>query len=124
MATATTGTLTRNTEPHQKCSRSHPPITGPRMMPNPATPAHTPMARPRSRAGNTLVMMERVEGMIRAPPIPMAAREAISTLAEPAKAEATEPATNTSRPMFRASFRPNRSPRAPMVRRSPANTST
>ncbi len=67
-------------------------------------------------------MMDRVEGMIRAAPIPMAAREAIRTSGAPAKAEAPEPATNTSRPALRVSLRPNRSPRAPMVSSSPANT--
>lgn len=99
-------------------------MTGPRRVPRAATPAHTPIACPRSLGGNTLVMMESVEGMIRAPPIPMTAREAIRTSAEPAKAAATEPDTNTRSPAFRASFRPNRSPRAPMVSRSPANTRT
>ena len=29
MATSTTGTLTMNTDPHQKCSSSQPPVTGP-----------------------------------------------------------------------------------------------
>ena len=67
--------------------------------------------------------MDRVEGMIRAAPIPMAARAVIRTSAEPAKADAAEAAAKTSRPALRASLRPNRSPAAPMVSSSPANTS-
>ena len=86
MATATTGRFTWNTDPHQKRPNSQPPITGPRTIPSPATPAHTPMARPRSFSGNTSVMIERVDGMISAAPIPIAAREPIRTSAEPANA--------------------------------------
>src|SRR5947199_10655498 len=38
-AKITTGTLTRNTEPHQKWVSSQPPTTGPIPMPSPDTPA-------------------------------------------------------------------------------------
>ena len=37
-----------------------------------------PMARPRSSGGNTLVMIDRVAGMMNAPPMPMSARVPIS----------------------------------------------
>ena len=43
-ATATTGTLIISTEPHQKCSSSQPPVTGPRATARPAVAAHTAIA--------------------------------------------------------------------------------
>ncbi len=62
------GTLTKKTEPHQKCSSSQPPAIGPRMIPMPDTPAQMPMARPRSLGGKMFVMIDSVAGMINAPP--------------------------------------------------------
>ena len=51
-ATMTIGTLTRNTEPHQKCSSSQPPSDGPRATPRPATPAQIADGlRPAPRVG-------------------------------------------------------------------------
>ena len=47
---ATIGMFTRKTEPHQKCSSSKPPVIGPSPMPSAETPAHTPIALPRSFA--------------------------------------------------------------------------
>ena len=71
------------TEPHQKCSSSKPPVIGPRPMPSADTPAQTPIALPRSAGSvNTLVMIDSVAGMMNAPPMPISARVAISTLAE------------------------------------------
>ena len=51
-------------------------------MPRPETPAQMPMARPRSSAGKTLVRIDRVAGMINAPPMPMIARVTISSLGD------------------------------------------
>src|SRR5947209_11153820 len=118
-AVRTTGTLTRKTDPHQKWSRRIPPTTGPKAIPSPDTPAHTPMARPRSSAGNTLVRIDSVDGMISAPPTPIRARVAVRRLAVPAKAEATEPAPKITRPHASAERRPNRSDRLPVVSRRP-----
>src|SRR6266511_62542 len=42
------GTFSRNTDPHQKFSRSHPPTMGPRGMPRLAIPVQSPMALTRS----------------------------------------------------------------------------
>ena len=53
-------------------------MSGPSTPARPAVPAHTPMALPRSRGGNTLVMIDSVAGMMNAPPMPMNARVAIS----------------------------------------------
>jgi hypothetical protein len=87
-------------------------------------PAQTPMARSRSAAGKVSVMIDRVARMIIAAPTPIAARVAISTSGEPAQADATEPATNTSSPRSSTSLRPKRSPSAPVVSSSPAKTRT
>jgi len=121
----TTGTLTRKTEPHQKCSSSQPPVTGPMATPRPETPAQMPMALARSAGSvKTLVRIDRVAGMISAPPIPMNARAPMSALAEPLKAARTEPLPKMASPTARARRRPNLSPRAPAVSRRLANTRT
>ncbi len=73
-AASTMGTFTRKTEVQSKCSRSQPPITGPMPTPSPATAAQMPIAFGRSFAGKTFVRIERVVGMISAPPMPIAAR--------------------------------------------------
>ena len=44
--TITTGTLTRNTEPHQKCASRSPPISGPTAVNVPPTPDQTEIAVP------------------------------------------------------------------------------
>ena len=98
----TIGTLTMKIEPHQKCSSRKPPVIGPRPMPSADTPAHTPIALPRS-AGfvKTLVMIESVAGMMNAPPTPISARVAINALADGASAESSEPVPKIASPMVR-----------------------
>ena len=98
--------MIRNTEPHQYRVNSQPPTTGPIPIPRPETPAQIPIARPRSSAGKTFVRIDSVEGMINAPPMPMIARVKISIVADPANADATEPAPNTSSPAASAYRRP------------------
>jgi hypothetical protein len=122
-AATTIGTLMRKTAVQPNCSSRKPPLAGPMPTPRPATAAQIPIAFGRSRAGKTFVRIESVVGMISAPPMPMTARLAISTSAEVAKAEASDPAPNTTRPDTSAPRRLKRSPRAPMVRSSPAKTS-
>ena len=73
-----TGTLIRKTEPHQKFSSSAPPTTGPIATARPTAPAQTPMALPRSRGSKTFEMIDRVDGMTAAPPMPSSARAQIS----------------------------------------------
>ena len=85
--------------------------------------AHIPMALPRSRSGKTLVMMDRVAGMMNAPPTPIEARLRISVSGESASADANEPSPKIRKPTWSAGRRPNRSPRLPAVSSSPANTS-
>ena len=61
----------------------------PMVPPAPAKPAQTPTARARPSGGKTLVMVDRVPGMMNAAPSPATTRAAISTLAEPAVAAHT-----------------------------------
>ena len=75
----TIGTLTMKIEPHQKCSSRMPPVIGPRPMPRADTPAQMPIALPRSSGSvKTLVMIDRVDGMMNAPPMPIRPRVTIS----------------------------------------------
>ncbi len=98
----TIGTFTMNTEPHQKCSSSTPPVMGPRPTPSADTPAHTPIARPRSAGSvKTFVMIDSVDGMMNAPPTPMSARVPMSIVADVAKADNADPVPNTARPNAR-----------------------
>ena len=95
----TIGTLTSSTAPHQKCWSRKPPVTGPSPTPMPDTPAHTPMARPRSRGSvKTLVMIDRVAGMISAPPTPMRLRQLMSALGSLDVAASAEPMPKMARP--------------------------
>src|SRR3954451_4636225 len=114
-ATITTGTFTKKTEPHQKLARSQPPTIGPVAIPRPDTPAQMPIARPRSCAGKTFVRIDRVDGMISAPPTPMSARLAINALDVPENADSVEPARKITRPTASAFLRPYRSDRLPVV---------
>ena len=112
-----------NTEVHDHCSSSTPAPRMPRTAPDPATPAHTPTARPRCAGGNPAVSIDSVEGMTSAAPAPANARAAISHAGSArnkgkadAKANNANPATSTPR-------RPYRSPIAPAGRTKHAKTS-
>ena len=100
----TIGTLTRKTDPHQKCGSRMPPVIGPRPTPRADTPAHTPMALPRSTGSvKTLVMIDRVAGMMQAPPTPIRARVAISMRGRAWPwPTAAEPVPKMARPMVRS----------------------
>jgi hypothetical protein len=83
------------------------------------------MACARSRASvKTLVRIDRVEGMMAAPPMPITARAPMSMPAEPANAAVAEPRPKMARPTWRAPRRPKRSASMPAVRSRLANTST
>ena len=71
-ATITTGTLTKKIEPHQKCSSSQPPLTGPAATAMPVTALQMPIALARSLGSrNTFVMIASVAGKMSAAPIPI-----------------------------------------------------
>ena len=78
----------------------------PSVPPAPAKPAQMPMARARSSGGNTLVMVERVPGMMSAPPSPVRARKAMSCPPEWARPDSREPVPKRTMPASSAPRRP------------------
>ena len=77
-------------------------MIGPIPIPSADTPAHTPMAFPRSRGlVNTFVMIDSVAGMMNAAPMPIRARVPIKTSADDANAESAEPIPKTASPKAR-----------------------
>ena len=95
---------------------------GPRAAPPAAMPAQMAMARARSWAGKTLVRIDSVAGMTKAPPRPITDRPAITAHVASPRAARSEPDRKISRPICRAPLRPKRSPREPPVKRKPAKT--
>ena len=77
-APAATGRLMKKIDCHETCSTSTPPSTGPIASASAETPAHVPIARPRSCGGKTFVMIDSVAGIMSAAPTPCAARPPIS----------------------------------------------
>lgn len=69
-------------------------------------------------------MTANATGRMMAPPIPIAARAAITTPAVSAHAAATEARPNRARPISISRLRPYRSASAPNVSIVPASTST
>ena len=123
-ATITIGTLTMNTEPHEKWSSRNPPVTGPRATATPAIADHRAIATARSFATvNTFVRIDSVAGMISAAPTPIKARAPMSWPALVDSAAARDDAPKITMPTVSAPLRPNRSPSAPKERSRPAKTS-
>ena len=116
------GTLTRNTDPYQKCPSIHPLRSGPIMPAAPLTPAQIAIAFVRSCAGNTFTRIERVEGMMNAAQPPMNARQAMICHIDVEADASSTPKKKPTRPSCSAPLRPYRSPIAPAVNSSPANT--
>ena len=124
-ATAITGTLIISTEPHQKCSSSQPPVTGPRATAMPAVAAQTAIAAARSLgAVKTLTRIASVAGNISAAPMPIAARQPISSPGLSDSAASAENRANRARPTCITPLRPTRSPRLPAAISRPAKTRT
>ncbi len=121
-AVATIGTLTKNTEPHQKCSSSQPLPTMPMAAPEPANPAQMAMARGRSSGGKTAARIDSVPGISSAAPRPWVARMAMRAPGSPAMVASSDIVPKIASPAISAPLRPKRSPTAPAVRSSPANT--
>ena len=98
-AAITTGTLIRNTEPHQKCLSSSPPIMGPKALPTMDRQLHRAIARLRSRSSSKVIRMSaRVAGIIVAAPIARIARAPINAPGVGANAAAREASPNNARP--------------------------
>lgn len=122
MTIATTTRATGSTKSHRQLATST--RAADRNMPStpppPATPVHTPMARPRSPSGKVEVMTARVTGMIIAAPTPLSRRAASMTSAEVASPAAAAATPKTARPVISTGLRPHRSPSAPSGSRSAA----
>ena len=102
--TIATGTLTKKIDCHDTCSTRKPPSSGPIASARPETPAHVPIALPRSSGGNALEMIDRVPGIISAAPPPCSRRPTTSQVCVWAKpmnallqANTTTPVRNTVR---------------------------
>lgn len=121
-ASTTTGTLKTKTAPHQKCSSSTPPSSGPSTMPSAVTAPQRPMAEARSSAEKTWTRIDRVPGMKNDPPTPISPRAAMTCHGSCAKAPSPEAMPKTTRPTTSIFLRPKRSEKLPAVSRTPAST--
>ena len=116
-----TGTAGRNTEPHQKCSSSAPPTSGPIAAPTEKLVIHTPTAKVRcAGSSNMLRISASVDGASVAPAIPSRARAAISCSGVVERAASTEAAPKAAAPISSSRRRPMRSPSVPIVISRPA----
>jgi hypothetical protein len=115
-------TLRAKNEFQENHSRSRPAPNRPSTAPPPATPTHTPTARPRSSAGNEVVITDKVVGITNAAPTPIPARRPIRTVGSDVNIAPRADSPNTARPPISVSRRPNRSPTAPANNSRPANT--
>ncbi len=77
-APTATGTFRKKIDCQLTLSTRKPPTTGPIASAIAETPAHVPIALPRSSGGNALVMIDSVAGIISAEPMPCTARQATS----------------------------------------------
>ena len=124
MASTTTGMLMKKIACQEKWSISMPPSTGLPTRPSMATEVQAAIALRRSSSSKTTMRMDSVDGMISAPPTPIATRTAIISPGLATKTAASDAAPNRSRPMIMTFRRPNRSPRLPEVSSRPAKTRT
>src|SRR5215216_6176212 len=122
-AAAANGTLTMKTADQSNHSSNSPPVSGPRPIPTAARAAQIAIALARSSPVKRLAMIESVAGMISAAPTPMAARTAITWSAESAISAPRLASPKIDTPVWRASFRPKRSPSVPKTSSRPAKTS-
>jgi hypothetical protein len=117
---AATGRLRKKIARQLTCSVSSPPTTGPIASASAETPAHVPIARPRSAGGKALVTIESVAGIMKAAPIPCTARLITSQASFGAKPAVADESANTLTPKKKARRRPKMSPRRPAVTSSTA----
>ena len=118
-----TGTLIRNTEPHQKCSSRKPPSTGPNAAPAENAEAQMPTAMLRSRGcGNRPRISARVAGASVAPATPSRARATINNSGVGAYAVTADTTPKSVAPQSSNFLWPMRSPMLPMVTNRAAST--
>ncbi|GAB3853811.1 hypothetical protein GCM10027610_084370 [Dactylosporangium cerinum] len=98
-------------------------MTGPPTRPTMATADQAVIALRRSFSSvKTVIRIDSVDGMISAPPTPIATRPATSCGGVSAKVAARLAAPKTASPMTRIRRRPYRSDRLPAISSGPANT--
>ena len=100
------GTLMKKIHRQEAASTSSPPRLGPSASEMPLTPPQKPMALPRSSGGKTLAMIDRVLGIIMAPPSPWTARKPISHPIPGARPQASEARVKTHSPTMKTALRP------------------
>ncbi len=102
-----TGRLIKNTDPHQKRSRSTPPMTGPIANPAANAAAKMPMAWALFfGSANNSLRTAKADGSRVAPAIPITARAAMSSSGVGAKAAAVEPRPKHAAPIMSSRRRP------------------
>ena len=117
------GTLTKNTEPHQNRDSSRPPASGPIAMPTPIVPPHTPTARARSRGSRkTSSRIDRPAGNGHRGTASHHGAKADQHAHAPRRAAPSEPAANTAKPARKTRLRPTRSAMLPATSSRPPNT--
>jgi len=122
-ARTATGRFSRKIDCHETCSTRKPPTTGPTASASALTPAHVPMALPRSAGGKAWETIDSVAGIMNAPPTPCTARQATSHASLWASAMSPLATAKTTTPTRNIRTRPNRSPRRPAVTSRTANAS-
>jgi hypothetical protein len=110
IAATPTGTLIQKIERQPAQATSTPPSTGPTARLSPFTPAHTPIARARSRGSvKTFATMDSATGLSIDPPIACSARNATSSPIDGAIPHSSEPRLNSASPVWNVRRRPIRS---------------
>jgi hypothetical protein len=111
----------RKTAPHQKCSSTMPPITGPTAPPAEKPATQMPMARVRSVSlRNMLRIKDSVDGASVAAERPSRARATMRSSAVGAKAAMSDIVPKHAAPIISNFRRPIRSPSVPIVISAPA----
>src|SRR5262249_38156442 len=108
------GSVTRNTEPHQKCSSSPPATSGPSAAIAPPNADHSAIAFVRASPGaHSAVMSARVVGYAIPADSPPMKRARTSTPMLGAYAARRHAGTESTTPLTHIVLRPYRSPTAP-----------
>ena len=116
------GRFTRKIHRHPKVSVSTPPSNGPRAAAELITAPQTPKAAARYLPRNVADTVDRVFGMIIAPPMPCNARAVSSMPASCDVAASNELATKITVPIWNTSLRPLASPSLPKGSSNAAST--
>jgi hypothetical protein len=114
-AAAATGTLRKKIDCQETLSTRKPPTTGPMASARALTPAQVPIALPRSWGGKALEMIESVAGIMKAAPMPCAARPPTNQASDCEKPMKALERPNTMTPKRNIRRRPKMSPRRPPV---------